>query len=204
MRAIKDLHAKELAMHVLRRFGPNASSQRRLSNLGKWDRKYTGVNAVALYADETTYRIAADFLADCREVEDWGCGSGGFRRFCKTAYIGVDGSRSKFADKIVDLATYRSVPEGILLRHVLEHNAKWSAILQNAVISFRKKLCIVLFTPFANETKEIAYYRDIDVPDIAFRKEDITRWLDGLKWQLQEGLETDSQYGVEHVLLIER
>jgi hypothetical protein len=96
-----------------------------------------------LYGDSTTYHLAADFLIDVAEVEDWGCGYGGFRKFCKTKYIGIDGSSySPAASKIVDLADYRSEAEGILVRHVLEHNYEWESILQNAVSSFRKKMCL--------------------------------------------------------------
>jgi len=66
-------------------------------------------------------------------------------------YIGIDGSDTPFASRIADLRTYRSKAEGILIRHVLEHNYDWEAILAGAVESFQKKLCLILFTPFAAE-----------------------------------------------------
>jgi len=177
---------------------------RRESNLGKWKRNYDGLEEIKTYADETTYRLAAEFLADIETVEDWGCGSGGFRLFCKTEYVGVDGTENPFVDKVVDLATYTTTVDGILLRHVLEHNTGWEKVLENALQSFGKKLCIVVFTPFAEETKEIKYYRKMDVVDISFSRDDLTGRFKGLEWTSDEDLKTDSQYGVEHIFYIRR
>jgi hypothetical protein len=74
-------------------------------------------------------------------VEDWGCGGGGFRRFCLSPrYIGLDGSKTPFADKIVDLCTYSLIAPGIMMRHILEHNYEWERILVSAVRSFQEKL----------------------------------------------------------------
>lgn len=98
------------------------------SNVGKWDEVYRNLSVTtpATYADAITYLMAAAFLADVEEVEDWGCGGGGFRRFCVSPqYIGLDGSKTPFADKIVDLCTYRSTAAGIMMRHILEHNYQW-------------------------------------------------------------------------------
>jgi len=130
----------------------------------------------------------------------------GFRNFCPTKYIGIDGSHTPFADTIVDLAEYRSEAPGIHLRHVLEHDYNWTAILRNATESFRKRLVVCLFTPFADETKEIAHNRThgVDVPDLSFSRNDIERHLIGLSWHLFEGLKTHSQYHVEHVYLVWR
>jgi hypothetical protein len=93
-----------------------------------------------LYANAVTYLMAAAFLADVDEIEDWGCGGGGFRRFCLSRrYVGLDGSKTPFADKIVDLCTYRSNAPDIMMRHVLEHNYDWEKILISAVRSFQQK-----------------------------------------------------------------
>ena len=82
-------------------------------------------------------------------IEDWGCGLGGFRAFVPAGkYRGIDGSHSPFADEVVDLTTYTSEAEGVFIRHVLGHDHAWEAILRNAVASFRRKLVLVLFTPF--------------------------------------------------------
>ena len=160
-----------------------------------------------LYANAVTYLMAAAFLADVDEVEDWGCGGGGFRRFCLSRrYIGLDGSRTPFADKIVDLCTYSSNVPGIMMRHLLEHNYDWERILASAVRSFEQKFCLILFTPFASETKEIAHNLKygVDVPDLSFKREDIERHFTGLRWKLIENIATQSQYGVEHVYFIWR
>jgi hypothetical protein len=100
--------------------------------------------------ETATYQMAAAFLADVDTVEDWGCGAGGFKRFCLApTYRGIDGSRTPHADEIVDLCAYRSTAEGILLRHVLEHNPRWLTMLDNALASFTRKLCLILFTPLS-------------------------------------------------------
>lgn len=82
-------------------------------------------------------------------VEDWGCGLGGFKLFLRPEqrYLGVDGSKSPFADRLVDLVDYRCDPDAVHLRHVLEHNPKWDRILDNALKSFRKQMVLSLFTP---------------------------------------------------------
>jgi hypothetical protein len=181
------------------------------SNVGKWDGWYRNLSVAnqgpIMYANAATYLIAAAFLADVDEVEDWGCGGGGFRRFCLSPrYIGLDGSRTPFADKIVDLCTHSSNAPGIMMRHILEHNYEWEKILVSAVRSFQEKYCLILFTPFASETKEIAHNRKygVDVPDISFKRQDIERHFDGLKWKLIENITTQSQYNVEHVYFVWR
>lgn len=182
----------------------SGTTQKTESNVGKWKKNYEGLSEIKTYADETSYRLAADFLADVAPVEDWGCGSGGFRLFCKSEYIGVDGTKNPFVDKVVDLATYTTEAEGILLRHVLEHNPAWEKILANALSSFGKKLCIAVFTPFAEETKVIKYYKKMDVVDISFNRDDLIRHFEPFKWTSEEDLKTDSQYGIEHVFYLER
>lgn len=171
-------------------------------NLGKWTKLYEGKETDHRYGDGGTYPIAAEFLADCDVVEDWGCGLGAFKAFCKTRYIGVDGSHSKYADVIADLAVYRSSPDGILLRHVLDHNVQWEAILDNALASARKKLMVILFTPFVESTHVIRYYPSIDVPDIDIAKDDIIGHFKDVDWTLEEGLVIDTQYKVEHIFRI--
>jgi hypothetical protein len=181
------------------------------SNVGKWDRWYRNLSndrsATLLYGDPTTYLMAAAFLADIDEVEDWGCGTGGFRHYCVSQrYSGVDGSNTPFADRIVDLCTYRSRASGIVLRHVLEHNYEWGRILRAAVESFQIKFCLILFTPFAPETTEIAHNAQfgVDVPDLSFRREDIEAYFEGLRWKLLADINTRSQYGLEHVYFVWR
>ena len=176
--------------------------------LGKWDRWYKDVKHIGSfrYGNTVTYQLAADFLADVTEVEDWGCGTGGFKRLYKGKYTGIDGSANPFVDKVVDLQTYRSNVDGIIMRHVLEHNYAWKEVLAGAVSSFRKKFCLVLFTPFTDTTQEIAHNKKygVDTPDIAFNKADIEHFFEGLKWRLEDNIKTKTGYGVEHVYYVEK
>lgn len=183
---------------------PGADRGARASNVGKWKPLYDGLQDTYFYGDTTTYRIASLLLEDMQAVEDWGCGGGGFRRFCKVPYIGVDGTANKFVDKVVDLCSYTTDVDGLVMRGVLEHNYDWERILANAVCSFRRKFCLILFTPFAEQTEEIGYTDLIGVPDLSFRKQDLTAHFDGLRWDLIEDIRTDTQYGVEHIYYVRR
>jgi hypothetical protein len=179
-----------------------------MSNVGKWDNWYRGVDPTTpssfRYGDTITYRMAAAFLADVSEVEDWGCGTAGFKRFYRGKYVGVDGSQTPFADKIVDLCAYESKVDGVVIRHVLEHNVKWEAILSAAVRSFQKKFCLVLFTPFSEVTHQVGHNLQygVDVPDLSFKREDIERHFQDLKWELSDNIKTDTGHGVEHVYFV--
>lgn len=175
-----------------------------MSNVDKWNNWYAGLDAGApsafRYGDTVTYEMAAEFLADCETVADWGCGAGGFKRFCKTKYIGVDGSDTPFADVKADLTTYYEASDGILLRHVLEHDYDWQLILENALSAARKKLVLVLFTPMVERTQEIAHNapHGVDVPDIAFSERDIEKAFGNRAWSCQT-LQTATGYGQETV-----
>jgi hypothetical protein len=176
---------------------------RRQSNLGKWDQWYAGLEdgEPQAYGDVFSYALAADFLQDCASVEDWGCGKGWFRTLMKGGpeYTGIDGSKTPFADVVADLTEYLSNPDGILIRHVLEHNYQWQEILANAVQSARKKLCIILFTPCSAETHEIAYTEDVGVPDISFDLRDILDRMGGFEVE-SERIVTATQYGEETII----
>lgn len=175
-----------------------------MSNLGKWSEWYKDLDSntpsAFRYGDTETYPIAATFLQDCELVEDWGCGAGGFKRYRTEGYRGIDGSQTPFADVIADLRTYRSDVDGILIRHVLEHDTGWRDILENAVASCRKKLCLVLFTPFSEATQIIAQNinHGIDVPDISFCKNDIESFFIKCQFNLWT-METATGYGIEHM-----
>ena len=176
------------------------------SSAGQWDNFYRVQPNGRPYGDTLTYEKAAQFLGDLATVEDWGCGWVWFRNYLKdpARYRGIDGSPSPNADQVVDLIRYTSRVEGILLRHVLEHNPGWEAILANAVRSFTRRMVLVLFTPFSEVTRVIGYSNELGVPDIAFAQGDLTRHFDGLEWRLEENLRTKTQYGVEHVFYLER
>jgi hypothetical protein len=162
--------------------------------LGLWD--YSKAVPGQKYGDDdVTYQKAMTFLADCPQVEDWGCGFGYAKTYCKTTYKGVDGSKGPNTDVIADLREYKSDADGILLRHVLEHNHDWKKVLDNAIGSFKNKLVIILFTPLSAETKQIATNWS-NIPDMSFRKEDITSALKGFQVK-EEVLRTKTQYGIE-------
>lgn len=143
---------------------------------GRWN--YSTLNEQRVYGDIRSYQLAMEHLNPCSEVEDWGCGCGVAKRFCTTKYIGVDGSPSKWSDKVADLTTYRSSCDGILLRHVLEHNPYWKDILRNAISSFRSRLVIVSFLPLKEKTvvKDLSHadpFVDGTVPNIHLSRPEI-------------------------------
>lgn len=175
-----------------------------MDNTAKWDAWYQDVQARRPYGDTVTYRLGAEFLAPCTTIEDWGCGLGWMRNFVpKDRYLGVDGSNSRFADRIVDLESHTSDVDGIFMRHVLEHNYGWERILANAVSSFRRRLVLVTFTPHGATTHELVFHDDPGVPDLSFAKRDLTAHFAGLRWR-EETYETDTQYGTETVFFVER
>ena len=154
------------------------------------------------YGDDVTYRKGMAFLDGHGTIEDWGAGTGYARRFAtQSEYRAIDGSPSLEVDRVVDLRTYSSDADCILLRHVLEHNPDWRRILENALRSFRRRMVLVVFTPFAAETQEIASWQGI--PDLAFRKEDIVAYFEGLVWR-EEAVATNTAYLREHVFYLER
>lgn len=168
--------------------------------LGKWN--YGTVPRFA-YGDETSYRKAMAFLDGPHIIEDWGCGTSWAANFVKRGrYVGIDGSWSMHCHLVADLRTYRSSADAILLRHVLDHNWEWKKIMGNALASFQKRLVIVIFTPFSEKTHSIATTWET-VPDISFRKEDLTDLLRPFRYT-EESLKTATQYGTEHLFCVTR
>jgi len=194
--------------------------------MDKWNNSYKNLTINDLFdtkiGDSITFNKGFDWLHSCDTIEDWGCGSGGFKRLfvqknpnilidqpiTKTnKYIGIDGSITPFADIKTDLVNYKSNVEGIFLRHVLEHNYQWKEILINACSSFSEKFCLVLFTPFSDITKEINHnlIHGIDVPDLSFKLEDITDIISLNNCIFTyETIITDTAYNVEHIFYITR
>lgn len=169
--------------------------------LGLWD--YSKASPDQKYGDDDiTYEKSMTFLSDCPLVEDWGCGFGTAKKFCKTQYRGIDGSKGPLTDVIVDLREYKSEADGILLRHVLEHNHDWKKVLDNAIASFKKKLVIILFTPLSANTKQIATNWN-NVPDMSFRKDDILEPLKDFQVK-EEVLRTRTQYGMEFMFYVSK
>jgi hypothetical protein len=185
---------------------------RRESNMHQWDnfyKKLPDAPSAHWYGDTCTYEKGADFLKDCKTVEDWGVGAGGFKRYRADA-IGIDGSHTKFADRIEDLAFYRSNCEGIYMRHVLEHNREWRWILNNALASASKKLAIVVFTPFSDgNVLEIKDGTDrnkfygINVPNLSLPYADIAKAVaEHSASMTTETYNTDTEYGKETIIYI--
>jgi hypothetical protein len=180
------------------------------TNVGKWDDVYRDVPedpSAFLYGDTVTYERGAQALRECETVEDWGTGGGGFKRFRPDA-IGIDGSVTPHADKVVDLVYYRSEVDGIFMRHVLEHNREWKRILKNALESARKKLVVVLFTPLmeghtidvtgaAEENKASG----ICVPTLALGKKEFLDILIAYctKFEIEEVV-SETRYGKETII----
>jgi hypothetical protein len=176
-----------------------------MSNVGKWAAWYQGTEGPWPYGDTTSYEIGAAWLAGCALIEDWGCGTGWLRTLLPPGrYRGLDGTASPCCDAVVDLVAYRSTVPGVFLRHVLEHNYAWARLLDNALASFTERMVCILFTPERPVTAEIAFRRDVGVPDIAFRLADITdRFPPDVTYTVHRLLSA-TQYGGETILLLER
>lgn len=148
-------------------------------SIGQWNHKDT--TTPARYGDEPTYVKAAVFLDQPGwVVEDRGCGTAYAKRFfTKSTYVGVDGSWSKFCDVEADLRTYRSSPDGILMRHVLEHDYDWSMILEGAVASFKKRMALVFFMPLTEFTK-VESVEANGTPNLMISRVGVSKILTGL------------------------
>lgn len=172
---------------------------------GVWGPPYN-VGAPYPSRDETTYKLAAEWLdEECATIEDWGCGDAYARRFCaRASYRGIDGSRGP-ADLITDLQGYRSSTEGVLLRHVLEHNRNWRTVFDNALQSASKRLVLVVFTPFQPVTREILNV-DTPIPDIGFARADLYGAFEAAGWSVvvETTHVTATDYGAETILYVER
>lgn len=151
--------------------------------------------------EDTTHRLGMDWLAPCRFVEDWGCGDGYARRYRDGKYLGIDGTPGQGVDWVADLRRFRSHTNGIFMRHVLEHNWDWQLILANLLGSFTYRAAVVTFTPFAAEVTDLA--PGARVPDLAFVHDDLA-WIMGDLLAGEADLQTDTQYGTEHIFYLEK
>lgn len=180
------------------------------NNVSKWDGWYKNLPETPgafLYGDTPTYKMASDFLNDCETIEDWGCGGGGFLRYCDRA-IGVDGSDTPFATKkFINLGEYTSEVDGIHIRHVFEHNYRWDKILRNALKSAKKKISITMFIPLGTETKEIAHNKPhgVDVPDMLISENEFIGIVNEYNPKKIDRtiLKTATGYGNEELIFIE-
>lgn len=183
------------------------------SNINKWDEWHKDISnntqdSSYKYGDTETYQIAANFLSDCKTIEDWGVGAGGFLIYSPEA-IGIDGSDTPFATKkFIDLCDYETKVEGIHIRHILEHNYEWDRILENALKSATKKICLTLFIPLndGDTTIEKAHNlkHGVDVPDLSISKDKFDEILLKYNPSIVETitLETNTGYSTEIVYKI--
>lgn len=177
------------------------------SMLNKWD--YSVVDEVC-YSDEKqeSYKKSAEFLGDT--VEDWGCGTGWAKRYF-TNYKGIDGSPGKYVDEVADLVYYTSNCDNILMREALEYNIEWENILDNVKKSFKKKFCLIISTPFIEET-QITLTKDIEIADktveineFSFKKQDILDFFPEKEYKVsEETIVTNHYYNQDWILYVER
>jgi hypothetical protein len=158
------------------------------------------------YGSATTYYYALDWLKTCPLVEDWGCGPGYFGTLLPpdVAYHGLDTAVCPWgARESIDLASYTSQASGILIRHVLEHNFSWRTILKNALASFTKRMCLILFVPPCDGTEVVNRAPKGQLPEWELPKQAL---LDTLQPFLTRTLSinTRSQYGSETLYFLER
>ena len=183
--------------------------------MDKWNSWYENLTLENIgsfkYSNTVTYQLGYEFLKNCNRIEDWGCGTGGFKLFFindnPNKYFGIDGSITPFSNIKADLTQYISKTNGIFMRHVLEHNYEWKKILHNACKSFINKMCLILFTPFINETKEISHNLNygVDVPDLSFNKDELIDIFNtyNIIYRL-ETLYTNTGYNIEHIFYLEK
>ncbi len=165
------------------------------------------------YDDTASYRIAGEFLSgDGATVEDWGGGVGWAEKYIHDAkYVLVDGTWSKWCDKQVDLRTYRTEVDRIMMRHVLEHNREWRTIAQNFTDSYTQRAALILFVPFSETGEEWDQFDgETAVPDMHLVREELEAILtsNGATLEFQELTDyapNDTiQYRWEGVYLLQR
>jgi hypothetical protein len=183
-----------------------------MSMLNKWD--YSGCDEMCFSdVNQESYKKAAEFLGDT--VEDWGCGTGWAKRYFKN-YRGIDGSLHRNVDEQVDLVTYTSKVDNILMRQVLECNVEWRKILENVKKSFQKKFCLVIYTPFVNKTRVGSLHVPVKadntrmdssmaIPEINFNKQDILDCFPESEYRVrEEEIKTTQGYGRDWVIYVEK
>lgn len=174
-------------------------------NANKWDPFYKDLEKgkPGHYIDTATYRMGVDFLSDCKIVEDWGCGKGWFAYKAGDTFkvVGIDGSQTPFADRVVDLEDYVSKVDGIFIRGVIEHNYNWDIILENALKSANKKLFLAIFTPMEKGDKaiEIDFVSSYQVPDLSLPTAVLEKMLSKYGTFTKEEIESDTAYHVETI-----
>ena len=180
------------------------------SMCGRWDFSLTSEMCFSDWKCES-YIKAAEFLGDT--VEDWGCGLGWAEKYFKN-YTGIDGSLG-YVKEQTDLVHYTSDVDNILIRQVIEHDYKWDKILENAIKSFRKKLCLIINTPFVKKTRvghlhpfvkaDGTIVKGFDKPEMYFNKQDILDFFPPDKFKLrEESIPVEQGYHRDWILYVEK
>jgi len=185
-----------------------------MTNLGKWEFLYQE-SAPFPFGSDLTYQIGAEFLAGCRTIEDWGCGTQWFRGVMSginpgTRVTGLDGSAG-YCDQVVDLCEYapEELPDGLMIRHVLEHNFDWRMILNRAVKSFTHRMILILHTPTVEQETLLYEYPFPDggsCPYLSLPQDELEQILasHGLSYHQETIPSPDSEFGHETIFWINR
>lgn len=178
-----------------------------MSLMGKWQELHGAATEPRNFGEDLTYAIAMGYLRGCSEVHDWGCGTAYAQRYAspRQRYLGVDGTSTPWTAVVADLTQWCTPADGILVRHVLEHNTDWRSVLFNAVRSARVRLAVVLFIPLRTDARERdrtphGSYRNLELPGA----EVITMIERELRVEARFTLATESEFGSETLLLATR
>jgi hypothetical protein len=178
-----------------------------------WD--YSGADQMCFSdSKQESYKKAAEFLGD--SVEDWGCGTGWAKRYFKN-YKGIDGSPSREVrlEDTVDLREYTSDVDNILMRQTLETNSDWRQIMENAKKSFRKKFCLVVYTPLVDKTRVGFIHEPVRsdgtkmdgevISEMYFNKQDILAYFPESEYRVrEETVDVEIGYGKEWIIYVEK
>jgi len=175
--------------------------------MGKWQELHGAATEPRNFGEDLTYAIAMGYLRGCAEVHDWGCGTAYAQRYItpRQHYLGIDGTPTPWTAVVADLTEWCTPADGILVRHILEHNTDWRGVLLNAVRSTRLRLAVVLFIPLRTDGHErdrtpLGSFRNLELPE--------SEVLEIIKRELQVEarftLATESEFGSETVLLATR
>ena len=154
--------------------------------------------------DDVTYRKGMAFLDGHGTIEDWGAGTGYARRFVDPKRV-PRRRRQPEPRRRPHRRPARAIARTPTASSCATSSSTipdWRTILENALRSFRRRMVLVVFTPFAAETHEIALVAGHPRPGASAR----TIW-----WRHFEGstgarrrVETNTEYLREHVFYLER
>jgi len=73
--------------------------------------------------------------------------------------------------------------------------------LKNALASFRRRMTLIVFTPFGPSELNLADHGGI--PDLALNKQELLAYLEGLSVR-EETIQSRTEYGTETIFYVER